>query len=303
LPHVVERRQLVLANSVSTTSGTAATVIGLGVGISLRHVVGAHDHGNAAIASCSIVVYLAASWLATHMSKRLLGPHGEPPPLGDALRATAAGLHAGAQHVWHRPKATAALLAIASSRLLFGLSTVGTLLLYSNYFHDGTVLRAGITGLGQVFAVSAVGYVSAAVVTPAITARIGKQRWIITVFVIAAVSQVGFGLPFAKAPLLAGAFVLGFTAQSAKICVDTIVQEEVADDFRGRVFSFYDTGFNLTFVVAAVVAAFTLPTNGKSYPVLFAIGAGYAVIAAAYAAASRMGSRAITAREAVGAER
>jgi hypothetical protein len=300
LPHVVERRQLVLANSLTTTSGTAVTVAGLGVGLVLRHVVGAGDPANAVIAATSIAVYLASSFVAARMPKRLLGPEGEPAPLVDALRDTVVGLRAGARHVWERRPAADALLAMATSRLLFGLSTVGTLLLYRNYFHDDGVLRAGITGLGQVFALSAVGYVTAAFVAPAMTARLGKPRWIVVAFAVAAVSQIGFGLPFAKAPLLAGALVLGFTAQSAKICVDTIVQEEIDDDFRGRVFSFYDMGFNLTFVAAAVLAAFTLPVSGKSYPVLFAVGGGYALIAALYSRSARAG-RPIRAAE-VGAE-
>jgi MFS family permease len=287
LPHVVERRQLVLANSVTTTSGTAVTVAGLGIGLGLRHVVGAGDRGNAVIAASSILIYLTSSIVAARMPRRLLGPEDEPSPLADALRDTVIGLRDGAQHIWERRRAGHALVAMAASRLLFGLSTLGTLLLYRNYFHDNGILRAGITGLGQVFAMSAVGYVTAAFLTPPVTTRLGKPRWIVVTFALAGVSQIGFGLPFAKAPLLVGALVLGFTAQSAKICVDTIVQEEVADDFRGRVFSFYDMGFNLTFVAAAVLAAFTLPTNGKSYPVLFVIGAGYAVIAGFYARSER----------------
>src|SRR3954452_16591501 len=52
LPHVVERRQLVVANSVTTTSGTAITVAGLGIGLALRHLVGAGDGSNAVIAAC-----------------------------------------------------------------------------------------------------------------------------------------------------------------------------------------------------------------------------------------------------------
>jgi len=69
--------------------------------------------------------------------------------------------------------------------------------------------------------------------------------------------------------------------------VDTLVQEQVEDDFRGRVFSFYDTLFNVTFVAAAVFAAFLLPASGKSYAMLAVVSAGYALTAIAYGLAAR----------------
>ncbi|MDQ1694964.1 MAG: hypothetical protein QOJ03_317 [Frankiaceae bacterium] len=287
LPHVVQRRRLLVANSLTTTSGTAATIVGLGIGLLVRHLAGPGDDGNAVIASSSIAIYLAASAVAARMPARLLGPAAEPDELRAAVGAVVRGLVEGARHVWQHRPAARVLGAMGASRLLFGMSTIGTLLLYRNYFHDDGVLRAGLVGLGQVFAASALGYVIAAVLTPLVTARIGKPRCIVAVFAVAGVSQVGFGLPFAKAPLILGAVVLGFTTQSAKICVDTIVQEEIDDEFRGRVFSFYDTLFNLTFVVAAVLGAVVLPTSGKSYPVLIGIGVGYALIAGLYGAASR----------------
>jgi MFS family permease len=287
LPHVVAPRRLLPANALTTTSGTAVTILGLGIGLAIRHAAGPGDHGNAIIATSSIAVYLAASAVAARMPVQLLGPTGEAGELRAAVGVVARGLVAGARHVWRHRPAARALGAIVASRLLFGMSTIGTLLLYRNYFHDDGVLRAGLVGLGQAFATSAIGYVMAAVVTPVVTARIGKPRWIVVVYAVAGISQIGFGLPFAKAPLLVGAFVLGFTTQSAKICVDTIVQEEIDDEFRGRVFSFYDTLFNLTFVIAAVIAAFVLPTDGKSYVVLFGIGLGYALTAVGYGAANR----------------
>jgi len=225
------------------------------------------------------------------MPTHLLGPNSAAAPLSQAIRDVAQGLAAGAVHVWSRRPAARALGAIAASRLLVGMSTIGSLLLYRNYFHDQGMLRAGLVGLGQAFAASAAGYVLAAFVTPVATDRIGKPRWVVLGFAAAAVAQVVFGLPFAMAPLLAGALVIGFVTQSAKICVDTIVQEEIDDDFRGRVFSFYDTLFNLTFVLAAVVAAFVLPTDGKSYPVLVGIAVGYALTAVGYGAAERRGGR------------
>ena len=279
LPHVVPSRRLLLANSVTTTSGTAATLLGLGIGLVLRHLVGPGDSGNAVIAASSSVVYLVSAAVARRIPTRLLGPEDTAIPLRRALRKLGNSLVAGALDVWQHRRVTVALTAISASRLLYGMSTIGTLLLYRNYFHDQGVLRAGLVGLGQAVAASGIGYVLAAVVTPVATGRIDKVRWMTLLFAGSAASQIGFGFAFAMAPLLAGAAVLGFATQSTKICVDTIVQEEIADEFRGRVFSVYDTLFNLTFVFAAVVAAFVLPTNGKSYPVLFGIGGCYALIA------------------------
>ena len=83
------------------------------------------------------------------------------------------------------------------------------------------------------------------------------------------------------------ALILGFVAQGSKICVDTIVQENVDEVFLGRVFSVYDTLFNLTFVAAAVVSVIVLPKTGKSSAAIIAITAGYAITAAVFWTASR----------------
>jgi predicted MFS family arabinose efflux permease len=82
------------------------------------------------------------------------------------------------------------------------------------------------------------------------------------------------------------AFFLGFAAQASKICLDTLLQETVDDDFRGRVFSFYDTLFNLSFVSAAAAAAVLLPPDGKSYAVIGMIAGGYALTSLVYGVAT-----------------
>ena len=99
---------------------------------------------------------------------------------------------------------------------------------------------------------------------------------------LAAVSQLACGLPFRQPPLLAGAVLLGFSASAAKICVDTIVQRDVDDRYRGRVFSLYDTLFNITFVGAAVATAVLLPDSGYSPASVIAIGVVYALTGLAY---------------------
>jgi hypothetical protein len=57
------------------------------------------------------------------------------------------------------------------------------------------------------------------------------------------------------------------------------VQEEVADDFRGRVFSVYDTLFNVLFVAALLVAAVLLPASGISLAMLLAVAVLYLLAA------------------------
>ena len=292
LPRVVRRDQLVLANSVTTTSGSLVSAVGVAVGLGLRHLVGAGDGGDAAVALSSAGVYLAAAAVAARIPVRTLGP--ELPSnrsLLDEVRHVAQGLVAGAAHVHARPGPRRALAAISATRVMFGLTTIATLLLYRNYFADEGVLRSGVVGLGQALAASTIGYVTAAALTPAVVARIGKPAWITGCYAGAAVAQFAGGLPFRMLPLLLGAATIGFATAGAKICVDTIVQEQIDDAFRGRVFSFYDTLFNVTFVAAAVLAAFTLPATGRSTGMVVAIAAGYAGSAAGYAWAEHRGTR------------
>jgi hypothetical protein len=94
--------------------------------------------------------------------------------------------------------------------------------------------------------------------------------------------ELVLGAPFRPAPVLAGALVLGFVGQAVKICVDATLQEVVADDFRGRVFSVYDTLFNVAYVVALLVGAAVLPRSGESLGVLAAVAAGHLLTAALY---------------------
>jgi hypothetical protein len=168
------------------------------------------------------------------------------------------------------------------------VSTIATLLLYRNYFNPPSDVDAGLAGLALAVIASGVGFFAAALITPEVTpGRISPPGWISVCLGAAAVFQVVFGVPYTEAALVAGAFFLGVVAQSAKICVDTLVQSSIDDAYRGRVFSFYDMLFNVSFVSAAAFAAVTLPANGKSYPVLAVIAVGYAVSAAGYAFAYR----------------
>ena len=288
LPHVVGRDQLVSANSVSTTSGTLATGAGGGLALGIRAFAGGSDQGSAAIAVVAAVIYLGSSVVAAGFPARALGPDRSVPlPRAVvALADVARGLAAGARHLAARPPAWQALTALGVHRVCYGVSLLGTVLLYRNYFSTSGILAAGLPGLAQVLFATLVGVMLAALLTPRVTRGIGKPAWLAANLAIAAVSELAFGLPFAQGLMIIGSLLLGMVSQATKICVDTTIQETIDDDFRGRVFSLYDTMFNVTFVIGIVVGAVWLPVTGKSYVLLILMGILYAVTALWYAQAS-----------------
>ncbi|MGI8702089.1 MAG: MFS transporter [Nocardioidaceae bacterium] len=288
LPHVVSRRSLTLANSVTPTSGTLAFMVGLGAASVARTLLPADDR-DVLIVLASAVGYLVAGLLALRMPADLLGPDVDPARerVREALGTVVAGLAAGLRHLRARPTPAAALGVIAAHRFLYGVTTVATILLYRNYFHDASGTDAAVSGLASAVLVSGLGFFAAAVVTPLAAARMSLPRWMVVLLGLAAVVEIVPAALFTEWAILVAAFFLGVSAQGVKICVDTQVQAGVDDVFRGRVFALYDVIFNVVFVAAAGVGAFVIPPNGKSYALLVCVSFGYAATAVGYAVARR----------------
>ncbi len=281
LPHTTDA--LVPANALSTTSGSVATVAGGGAALLLVPLTGSEDAGYAAIALAAALPYLAAAAVVAGFDRGHLGPDavardGAPLPAG-----IAAGMVDGARQAWARPPAAAVLAAIGMHRVCFGLLSLMTLLLYRGPFEDATgPFRGGLAGLGQLVAAIAAGSLLAALVTPAVVRRVGRVVWTAGLLLTAAATLPALGLTFSPVGTVAAGAVLGLVGQGVKICADATLQETVDDDARGRVFSVYDTLFNVAFVVAVLAAAFLLPPSGRSVPVLLVVGAGYLLAVAAY---------------------
>ena len=288
LPHVVDEPSLVPANALSTTSGSVATVVGGGAALGLLQLTGATDPGYAVLALCAVLPYLGAAAVVAGLDRVHLGPDSTTLAARLSAREVAAGMVAGARHVLHRPPAAAALLAISLHRLGYGVLTLMTLLLYRNTFEPwGPLFPAGLVGLGEVLGAGAVGTLLAAAVTPWVVRHTGKPRWVTALLAGGGLAQVALGLPYLPPTTVLAGLLMGFVGQAVKICVDSTLQESVADDFRGRVFSVYDTLFNMTFVVALLLAAVVLPASGVSHAVLVTVGLGFLAAAAAYAGLTR----------------
>ena len=298
LPHVVPRDELVMANSVSTTTGTVVAITGGAIGFGLHRLFGQSHTGDAGVIVLAAAVYLVASRVATTLGRDLLGPDldAERPETREAVRHVALGLVDGARHVWHHRPAGHALAAIAAHRFFYGMSTITAILLFRSYFNDPGDVDAGFYSLGVAFTATGLGVFLAAVVTPEVTRHLSKQGWMVVCFSGAAVVEALFVGVLREWLVVSAAFVLGVAAQGSKICVDTIVQESIDDAFRGRVFSFYDVLFNTAFVSAAAVAALVLPPDGAAPEVFAAVSLGYAATAAGFATVTRRRGRSLVAR-------
>ncbi|MFJ4722287.1 MFS transporter [Streptomyces luteogriseus] len=282
LPRVVDSDRLVIANSLSPTAGTLAATAGGGIAFVVRLAVADSD---AAVVLVAAGLYLCAALASLSMARELLGPDRPLPreEIGTALTGTARDLAAGVRHLAapQRREAAWALAAMSLMRFCYGALLV-MLLMLCRYALTSTA-DDGLALLGLALGVSGAGFFAAAVVTPWTAGRLGPGRWIVVCAGAAALLEPALGLPFAAAPLLAAAFVLGLTTQGAKIATDTVVQSSVEDGFRGRIFSVYDVLFNVSFVGAAAVAALMLPPDGRSAPLVITIAVIYAAVAVAMA--------------------
>ena len=279
LPHTVPASQLVTANSVLPTAGTLAATAGGAVSLIVHALLGTGNNATIGELVCVAGLYTVAAMFASGIGRAKLGPLELPQEsTWSAVRSVARGVLEGARHLAARPTAGRALTAITVSRFCYGVVTIITLLLYRNAFNDPNQPNKGLAGFALAVGLSGAGFGLSALVTPLATRRIPLPAWITLCLAGAAVSELCFGLPFRPVPLLIGAFLLGLASQGQKICTDTLVQRSVDDEFRGRVFVFYDMVFNGAFVLAAAFAAAALPANGKSYIVVITVAACYALV-------------------------
>jgi MFS family permease len=286
LPHVVEDDELVMANSVSTTSGTIVAFTGGIIGIGVRLATGPGPVGSAVILLAAGLFYLTAGLSATRMPRASLGPDlgaGENlRSVAAELENVAAGLVTGLRHVWQRRPARAALTAIAAHRGLYGILFLMSILLYRNYFYPGSGGTQALTHFLPVVISSAIGYGAAAWLTPVATRRISNAAWITTVLAAGGLVTGVLGPTFGQVEFIGIGFGLGLTAQGLAISATTILQHEMEDEYRGRVFSVNDMLYNVAFVLGAALSAAFMPDTGRSLPMLLVVACGYVVAAAVY---------------------
>lgn len=289
LPKVVDGPLLLTANAVTPTLGAAAAGAGGGVGLVLGLVLPAGRVRDATALVVAATVMACASALATRLGRDQLGPdeRADGAQVRAAFVSLARGLGDGARYLVARRTPAQALGIMALHRFCYGAVFIASILISRNLLADPADAQAGLETFGTVLAASAVGFALAVVLTPLLVPRVGPHAWVVGCLLLAVVSQLLLVVTVDLVAVLAAGGALGLAAQGAKIAVDTIVQRDTADAFRGRAFALYDVMYNAAFVGAAALAALTLPDTGWSRPVFACLAAAYLAGAVLFALAPR----------------
>lgn len=98
-----------------------------------------------------------------------------------------------------------------------------------------------------------------------------------------------FGGLVSVAGFAAMLFIGFFAFFLGKVSADTIVQQAMPDDFRGRAFALFDIAYNLGFIVPALVLSLVWVENdaGRTRMVLIVSGAVFLVLTGIVAAWAR----------------
>ena len=287
LPRVVPGDQLLMANSVSPTTGAVAAGAGGALGLLVGAVAppGAAHDGVVLLAAAAL--FATASLLALRLGADELGPD-RASGRGDLWRTVLAvgrGLGEGARHLLARRTPALALGVMAAHRFIYGVTFIASILIARTLLADPADAAAGLAAFGTVLAATGAGFALAVVLTPLAHTRLTPEAWIVACLGLGAAAQVLLATTPDRPVVLLGALGLGLAAQGAKIAVDTIVQRDTDDAVRGRAFALYDVLYNAGFVGAAALAAATLPDTGWSRPAFLGLAAGYVAVAVAFAAA------------------
>jgi MFS family permease len=281
LPRVVDGPLLLTANSVTPTLGAGAAFVGGGIAFLLGLGVPDGPVRDAAALVCAALVFGVAAVLALRLRRDRLGPeHPSRGHLGTELAAVARGLADGARYLVRRRTPGQALLVMAVHRFLFGVVFIASILISRNLLSAPGDTAGGLATFALVVGMIGVGGAGAMLITPLLSRYTGLQVWIALVLLLAAGAQLLLVPEPTRVRVLLGAGLLGLAAQSAKIAVDTIVQRDAHDDYRGRAFAFYDVMYNAAFVGAATLAAVVVPDDGWSPALFGGLAVAYVVAAA-----------------------
>jgi MFS family permease len=262
MPSLVPDPDLLMGNSMASSTGTVVTFIGLVAGTQLADTI--HTAG---LLSVTIVCWPVAAILASLIGSRLQATRPGA-AFAAELRRLASELWRGARRLAATPVVAGSITSVAVDQLLIGIITVLGVVVFKEEF------KQGVASYGRILGAGGVGVLIGTVTVGLLEERLAKPRIMAVAFAIAGAVCLAGAVRITGFTILLVSFTLGLTYTWRKIPADTMVQEAIPDRFRGRVFALYDLAFSLPRVIAAALAVVAIPHLSAGW-ILAACGAIY----------------------------
>ncbi len=262
LPLLVKKEELIAANALAVTGGTIWVVIGGGIGIGIKNLLSQNsdaDFADAVVILIASLGFLTAALACFRLNKYEIGP------LEHEMSAESRGYKEvleGLMILRSHSDALRGILSIGIQRGGITALTLMALLLERNSFNDPADPDAGLAGFGMALAIAGIGIGLGAIISPYGVIKFGRHRWMRLLMFLCIPPLLIYAAGINEISMIASAFLVGLCGQGIKVTNDALVQSKITDEYRGRVFAFYDVAVNAGIVTGAIGAALILPDNG-----------------------------------------
>jgi len=272
LPLLVKKEELIAANALAVTGGTITVVIGGGIGILVKNLVSQNNSANFADAVVILLASLGFTFAALagfRLEKMEIGPlPHEQPYENHGFKEILEGL----KILKSIPDTLRGIAAVSMQRSGITALTLMALLLERNTFNDPLDPDAGLAGFGIALAIAGIGIGLGAIISPYGVIKFGRHRWMRLLMFGCVPPLLIYAYEVNEFTMIASAFFVGLCGQGIKVTNDALVQSKIKDEYRGRVFAFYDVVVNAGIVTGAIGAALLLPDSGvtSNLPIIIA---------------------------------
>ena len=273
LPLLVKKEELIAANALAVTGGTIWVVIGGGIGIAAKNFVSQNygaDFADSMVILLAAFGFTVAALLCFRLEKMEIGPlPHEQPYENHGFKEILEGLKILKLH----PDTLRGITAVAMQRSGITALTLMALLLERNTFNDPLDPDAGLAGFGMALAIAGIGIGLGAIISPYGVLKFGRHRWMRLLMFGCIPPLLIYAYQVNEFTMIGSAFLVGLCGQGIKVTNDALVQSKIKDEYRGRVFAFYDITVNAGIVTGAIGASLLLPDNGVTsiLPIIIAI--------------------------------
>jgi MFS family permease len=270
IPDVLSGKDLLQGNAVSQAGGALFQIVGIAFALGAGAVLPSW-----LVVVIGAVVLAVGAFVALRLRRVEARPHVTT--WSQEARRVVGNIVRGIREVADRPAASVGLSGFQMLRYQFWGFCLFVFALYAKNLVEGgadsqvpTLLSGGVGLIGGVLGL---------LVAQALKDRVPPVRLLLVSMGLLGAGTLAFGATVSVAGFGAMLFVGFFAFFVGKISADTIVQQAMPDDFRGRAFALFDIAYNLGFIVPALILSFVWIENDPARTRLILVVSGAVFLA------------------------